>query len=137
MKKLRESDIEEMVQQKLEGESYTQIRSNLSNQGLTDEEIKSTIRLVDEGVLRSEIEQGNQNRAKSWYRIGIALSVAGLMLTIGANAGWIFQGIPRWAVYSPFFAGILLMIYGRRQLQKQANPFEKGPGNIRQKRPYK
>ncbi len=137
MEQLSESIIKELVQQKLEGESYTKIRSGLAEQGFTDEEIRSAIRQVDERVLRAEIEQGSRERSKSWYRIGIAVAITGLILTIGSNAGWILIGIPRWVIYTPFFVGILLMYYGRRLQQRPSDPFKKGAGRIREKRPYK
>ncbi len=137
MEKLSESIIKELVQQKLEGESYAQIRSGLAEQGFTDEEIRSAIRQIDERVLRAEIEQGSRARAKSWYRIGLAMAVVGLILTIGTNADWILKGIPRWVIYTPFFVGIMLMYNGRRLQQKESDPFEKGAGRIRKKRPYK
>jgi hypothetical protein len=137
MEKLPESNIEELVEQKLNGVSYTQIRSQLAEKGLSDEEIKSIIREVDERVLRAEIEGGARERARSWYRIGLVIAVVGLILTIGINAGWMLKGTPRWIIYSPFFVGIILMYYGRRLQQKQTDPFDKGPGRIRKKRPYK
>jgi hypothetical protein len=40
-------------------------------------------------------------------------------------------------IYSPFFAGILVMAYGRYQQKKQSAPPETGTGAIRSKRPYK
>jgi len=137
MEKLSDSDIEELIQQKLEGKSYTQIRSQLAEKGLSDEEIKSTIREVDERVLRAEVEGGARERARSWYRIGLAIAVVGLLLTIGINAGWMLKSTPRWIIYSPFFVGILLMYYGRRLQQRKSDPFDNGPGRIRKKRPYK
>ena len=137
MEKLPDIENEELVEQKLDGVSYTQIRSQLEEKGLSREEIKSVIREVDDRVLRAEIEGGARDRAKSWYRIGLSLAIVGLVLTIGANAGWILKTTPRWIIYAPFFIGILLMYYGRRLQQKQADPFEKGPGRIRKRRPYK
>ena len=137
MEKLSDSDVEELIQQKLEGESYTQIRSQLAEKGLSDKEIKSIIREVDERVLHAEIEGGARERARSWYRIGLAIAVVGLLLTIGLNAGWMLKGTPRWIIYSPFFVGILLMYYGRRLQQRKSDPFDKVPGRIRKKRPYK
>ena len=137
MEKLSENILDELVQQKLEGESYTRIRARLAEKGLSGEEIRTTIREVDERVLRAEIERGRREKAKSWYWIGLALAITGLLLTIGFNAGWIFQGTPKWILYGPFFAGILLMYYGRRLQQKQLDPFNRGPGRIRKKRPYK
>ena len=129
--------IQDLVQQKLEGESYSQIRSSLSDQGFNEDEIKSIVRRVDEQVLRAEIDQGNRNKAKSWNQIGLVFAVVGLVLTIGNKAGWILMGTSRWVVYSLFFAGILLMLYGRSLQRKIFDPFAKGPGNIRKKRPYK
>ena len=137
MGKLPENIIEELVEQKLEGGSYSKIRLQLAERGHSEEEIKSIIREVDDRVLRAEIEDGARDRARSWNRIGLALAAVGLILTIGSNAGWILKGTPRWVVYSPFFAGILLMLYGRQLLQKRPDPFEKGPGRIRKRRPYK
>jgi hypothetical protein len=137
MEKLSESYIEELVEQKLNGVSYTQIRSRLAEKGLSDEEIRSTIREVDEMVLRAEIEVGARERARSWYWIGLAIAVVGLVLTIGINAGWMLKGTPRWIVYSPFFVGIFLMYYGRRLQQRKSDPFDKGPGRIRKRRPFK
>ncbi len=137
MEKLTDNAIEELVRQKLAGESYSRIRSNLAGEGFNESDIKSIIRQVDEGVLRAEIEQSNRNRIKPWHRTGLVLAVMGLVLTIIKNAGWMLAGTSRWLVYSPFFAGILLMLYGRLAQQKISDPSEKGPGQIRKKRPYK
>ena len=137
MEKLSENILDELVQQKLEGESYTRIRARLAEKGLSGEEIRTTIREVDERVLRAEIDRGRKERAKSWYWIGLALAITGLLFTIGSNAGWIFQGMPKWILYGPFFVGILLMYYGRRLQQKQLDPFNRRPERIRKKRPYK
>ena len=137
MKKLSNSEIEKLVRQKLEGESYSLIRSRLSNKGFSEEEIRSTIRQVDERVLRAEIEKKGRESAKSWYMIGLGLAVIGLILTIGSNAGWILTGISRWTVYTPFFIGLLVMLYGKRLQQKQPDPLDAGPGRIRKKRPFK
>ncbi len=137
MDKLPESTIEELARQKLEGRSYTEIRAHLAESGLSEDEVSEVIKLIDEKVLKSEIEQGYRDRSRSWNRIGLILAIVGLLLTIGSNAGIILKGVPRLLVYGPFFAGILLMIYGRMLQRKQSDPFEKGPGRIRSKRPYK
>jgi len=137
MNKLPESTIEEFVLQKLEGKSYSDIRAQLTESGLSEEMVTHAIREIDKRVLQAEIEQGHRDQSRSWNRIGLILSVVGLLLTIGFNMGLILKGIPRLIVYSPFFAGILLMIYGRLLQRKTPDPFKKGPGRIRSKRPYK
>lgn len=137
MTKPTDSSIEEFVLQKLEGKSYSDIRAQLRESGLSEQEVTSTIREIDKKVLHAEIEQGHKDQSRSWSWIGLILSIAGLLLTIGSNAGLILKGVPRLLVYSPFFAGILLMVYGRMLQRKTPDPFKTGPGRIRSKRPYK
>ncbi len=132
-----ENSLAEFVLQKLEGKSYSDIRAQLTESGLSEEEVTHAIREIDKKVLQAEVEQGHQDQIRSWNRIGLILSIVGLLLTIGANAGFILKGVPRIIVYSPFFAGILLMVYGRMLRNKTSDPFNKGPGRIRSKRPYK
>lgn len=137
MDKLPENTIEEFILQKLEGKSYSDIRARLTESGLSEEAVTEAIKEIDEKVLLAEIEQGHRDRSRSWNRIGLILAIVGLLLTIGSNAGIILKGAPRLLIYSPFFAGILLMIYGRMLQRKQSDPFNRGPGRIRSKRPYK
>ena len=137
---LPESTIEELVQLKLDGESYSEIRSRLEKEGLGPEEVSKAIRIIDERVLEAEVSRKNRGKQRLWYRAGFALAVAGLLITVASNQGYLLANAPRWIVYSPFFAGILLMFYGRRAMRAQETPKairEKGPGRIRSKRPYK
>ena len=129
--------MDELVQQKLDGESYSAIRSRLADMGLSGEEIREIILKVDERVLRAELEQSRQHRSRSWYIIGLVLAVAGLLLSAGSNAGMLLKGIPRWLVYSPFFAGILIMFYARMQQRRSADAKDTRSDRIRRKRPYK
>jgi hypothetical protein len=132
-----DSRIEDLAREKLEGKSYSRIRDELRASGMVAEEVSRLIRRVDERVLRETVEQGERYRAKQWYRIGIILAGAGLILSIGYNAKMILTNLPALAVYSPFMAGILLMFYGRMVQRKRPDPSPKGPGPIRKKRPYK
>jgi len=134
----RDSDprTEELVREKLEGKSYSEIREELKSSGMAAKEISLLIRQVDERVLKETLEQGSRQKKQQWYRWGLALAVAGLILSIGYNAGMILSRIPALLVYSPFLAGILLMFYGR-MLQRKKPDSTVGPGPIRKKRPYK
>ena len=131
-----ESRIEELVREKLDGKSYSEIRENLSKSGISPEEIRTLIRQVDEKVLNKTRERGSPDRAQQWYRSGLILAIIGLILTIAYNAEIILQNFPALVPYSPFLAGILLMFYGRAVKRKQQTPIEKGTGAIRKKRPY-
>jgi len=137
MSHLSESRIEELAQEKIEGKSYSAIRKELSESGMADSEITSLIRKVDERVLSQTLKQASPDRAQQWYRSGLVLAIIGLILTIGYNAGIILKNLPAIVIYSPFFAGILVMAYGRYQQKKQSAPPDSGTGSIRSKRPYK
>lgn len=137
MSKVTESKIEELAHEKMEGKSYSTIRDELSESGMVDSEITNLIRQVDERVLSQTIEQTSPDQAQQWYRTGLILAVIGLILTIAFNAGIILKNLPALVIYSPFFAGILVMAYGRYQQKKQSAPSDTGTGAIRRKRPYK
>ena len=129
--------IEQLVRDKLEGKSYTEIREELRNSGMKPEEISRLIRQVDERVLSEAVDQGSRKRSQQWYRWGLVLAVAGLILTIGYNAGMIKTSLPALAVYSPFLAGILLMFYAKMSQRKSPGNKPQEPGPIRKKRPFK
>lgn len=137
MSTIPENRIEELVREKIDGKSYSTIREELSESGMTAGEISSLIRQVDEKVLSESAKQGDRERAQQWYRFGLILAVTGLILSIVYNAGIIFENLPALLLYSPFFAGILVMFYGRAIKRKQSAPPDKGPGAIRKRRPYK
>lgn len=137
MNKTDENRIEELVRKKMAGTSYSTIRKELSGSGLSADEISSLIRKVDERVLEETIKQGGLGKGKQWYLFGLILAVAGLVLYIAYKAGIIFTSLPALLICSPFFAGILVMLYGRSILRKQGAPDLKDPGAIRKRRPYK
>jgi len=132
-----EERIQELVQEKMAGKSYSFIREELLASGMTGEEVSALIRQVDERVLNETIRQGGPDRAQQWYRLGLILAVLGLLLTIAYNAGIILKTLPALLVYSPFIAGILVMLYGRLLQRRQSTPADSGTGAIRRKRPYK
>jgi hypothetical protein len=132
-----ENRIEELAREKLEGKSYSKIREELKASGMKEEELSQLIRQVDDKVLKETLKQGDRQRTSQWYRLGMVLAVAGLILSIVYNAGMIFSQLPALVVYSPFLAGILLMFYGRLMRRKRSGPTFRGPGPIRKKRPYK
>ena len=132
-----ESRIEELAREKMEGKSYSSIRNELAESGMNDGEISSLLRQVDERVLGETVKQGDRDRAQQWYRTGLILAVIGLILSIAYNSGIILAYLPALLIYSPFFAGILVMFYGRSLRKKQSASTDNGTGAIRRKRPYK
>ena len=132
-----ESRIEELAREKMNGKSYSAIREELSEAGMPAEEINRLIRKVDERVLRDTATLGKPDRAQQWYRFGLILAVAGLLISIAYNAGILLVRLPALLVYSPFIAGILVMFYGRFLQRKESSPESPVSGAIRKRRPYK
>jgi hypothetical protein len=132
-----ESRLDELAREKLEGRSYSDIRNELSESGMTAEEISRLIRKVDEKVLGETVHQGLMDRAGQWYRAGLILAILGLVFSVLFNAGILLERLPAILVYTPFFAGIVVMIYGRYLQRKPSGPSRPSTGAIRRKRPYK
>jgi hypothetical protein len=132
-----ESRLDELAREKLEGRSYSDIRNELSESGMTAEEISRLIRKVDEKVLGETVHQGLMDRAGQWYRAGLILAILGLVFSVLFNAGNLLERLPAILVYTPFFAGIVVMIYGRYLQRKPSGPSRPSTGAIRRKRPYK
>jgi hypothetical protein len=132
-----DSRIDKLAREKMEGKSYSDIRQDLSDSGMGDEEIKRLIRQVDERVLSETVRQGTKDRTQQWYRLGLILAICGLVLSIAYNAGIILDSLPALLIYSPFFAGILVMVYARILQRKKTAPTDNCTGAIRRKRPYK
>lgn len=128
---------EELARQKLEGKSYSEIREGLRATGMGDEEISRLIREADERVLRETMNMGSRQKSQQWYRGGLVLAVAGLILSVMYNAGMIWSQAPAILVYTPFLSGILLMLYGRLTQRTKSDHSRSGPGPIRKKRPFK
>jgi len=129
--------IEELVRQKLEGKSYTEIRAELKESGVSPEEIAMLIKKVDEKVLKEATKTGTPDNSLLFYKAGIVMAVAGLIITIAFKAGVILHYFPPIAVYTPFAAGVIMMFYGRMMQRRQPEKEKKGSGAIRNKRPYK
>ncbi len=134
---LPESLVIEMAQRKLEGESYSEIRKELATYNLEGDELRRVMKMIDEQVLKEEMNRKAEGRNRQWYLAGVILASVGLLLTLGASRGIILSDMPRWIVYSPFFGGIALMLYSRYAGRKKSEPENEGPGPIRRKRPYK
>lgn len=137
MNEIPEHRIKELARQKREGQSYSEIRSILKEEGLNEEEISGTIRRVDEKVLQEEMTEGSLARAKRWYFTGVAIAAAGLVITFLYSRGTLLTGLPRIVIYLPFFIGILVMFFGRRMQRRGTDTIDKGESRIRRKRPFK
>ena len=132
-----DSRIESLAKQKMDGKSYSAIREELAASGMSDEEIRKLIRQVDERVLNKTVQDSAKEKVQLWYRIGLIVAIGGLVLSIAYNAGLVLRSFPAWLAYSPFLAGIVLMIYARALQRKQSGPQDTGTGAIRKRRPYK
>lgn len=129
--------IEELSKQKLGGKSYTEIRTELKESGLSQQEISVLLKKVDEKVLKGAVSAGTPDKLGMLYKAGLVLAVTGLIISIAFNASIILQSFPPIAVYTPFVSGIVLMFYGRMMQRRPAEKKKEGSGAIRRKRPFK
>lgn len=133
---LDEKRIGDLVEQKLEGRSYSEIREELKHEGFDEDKIREVIRKVDQLVLKEEAEGSRPDRTRQVYNGGLILAVAGLLVSVFFNLGMILQEWPALVVYSPFFLGILAMVVSKRMNRKE-KPASARSGAIRRQRPYK
>jgi hypothetical protein len=142
MTEFSKEQLDRLVEEKLGGRSYSEIRADLKAEGMKEEDIRTLIRQVDARVLDAAVKGTRPDRTRLWYRTGLVLALAGLALTIAFNQGWVLRGFPPMAVYAPFLLGILIMFYGRMQQRRQSGKDQsgndqKGTGAIRRRRPFK
>jgi len=129
--------IDELARQKLDGKSYSEIRAELLDSGLSETEVSSLIRQVDEKVLKEAVLGSKTDRSNLLYRAGLFLAIGGLLISVVFNLGFVKVNLPELAVYAPFITGILVMFYAKMQQRRQAQTKAKGPGPIRRQRPFK
>ena len=89
--------------------TFDRVRPELTKRGMTEEEIKTVVRQLDE-ELQNQLMSG-QNSSPQLIVIGIVIFAVGLVLTIGVHAG-LFSSIRSYVAmlgYIPIVAGIAMI----------------------------
>lgn len=114
------SIIDECFAKAENGASYSAIRKDLKNEGLTDDAISLILREVDERVIASDLKKAKQLKLKEQMFWGYALMTVGAVLTFLAYAGMIHIK-PRFfyvVAFGPVIGGYLLFLKARSKLKK-------------------
>ena len=89
-----------------------QIRKELEPKGVSDEEIRIIVRIVDNAVQRRELNQSSNLKANEIAIAGGVLTLIGAGITVATYTGIIDMGNSFLIVYGPFFGGLSLLIMG-------------------------
>ena len=104
--------------------TFDKVRPELIQRGLTEDEIKTVVRQVD-NELQSQLMSG-QGSSPQLLVVGIVILVVGLILTVGIYAG-LFSSIRSYVAlfgYIPIVAGIAMIFVSlKRKMRKNARTF--------------
>ena len=103
--------------------TFDKVRPELIQRGLTEDEIKTIVRQVDD-ELQIRLISG-QNPSPQLIVIGIVILVVGLILTVGVYAG-LFPSIRSYIAlfgYVPIVAGIAMIFVSLKRKRKDARTF--------------
>ena len=95
-----------------EGFEIDQIRKELEDRKIPDEEIKSIVRLVDNHMQNDLLIKSHNSKSNELFWAGLALTIIGAAITIGTYTGAINMGDSFLFVYGPLFGGLSLMFGG-------------------------
>jgi hypothetical protein len=103
--------------------TFDRVRQELTAQRMSEDEIKSIVRGVDEALQQELVRGGTQSMRDNLFRIGLVLTVAGLLLTVATLAGFIEpDGFGTFIAYGPLLIGISMIIAAKRSGRKRPKP---------------
>jgi hypothetical protein len=104
--------LDNLVQRKIKGESYTSIKEELISKSIEDEKIKEILKNVDRQVLRFEANKSIKAKNTETKITGYVLLIIGLILTLGSSLGLFNIGNYLIIAYGPILAGFGLIVFG-------------------------
>ena len=108
---LNEIEREYFVKKK-DGMSFSHIRKDLEDKGLSNEQISVIIRSIDHKIITDEVSKSNKSIGKQMIFMGLVLTSLGLFITIATYSGFIDMGDQYLLSYGPIFGGIGLIAIG-------------------------
>lgn len=89
-----------------------QIRKELMNANVPEEEISTIFRIVDNEAQRRILNRQEMSKARSIKLMGIFIFTIGLITTVGTYLGIIPMGDSYLLMYGPMGAGLSTYLYG-------------------------
>lgn len=108
-----------IVESKKPGFEIDQIRKELEPKGVSEEDIRAIVKVVDSDMQRRELTTTSRNKSKELMGIGALLTFVGVAITIGTYTGMISMGDSFLLLYGPIIAGVSLMLSGWVESKKQ------------------
>lgn len=97
-------------EKKRDGMDFSEIRRELRDRNIGEDDIKQIIREIDDKILSQAEELSSKSKLNSQFFIGVFLFTIGLFLTIGKYFGLVNLGNYFIIAYGPIFAGLGMMI---------------------------
>lgn len=94
------------------GFEIDQIRKELEERDIPEEEIRAIVRLVDNQMQNNLQIKSDNSKSNELFWAGLFLTIIGAAITIGTYTGIIYMGDSFLIVYGPFLGGISLMFGG-------------------------
>jgi len=95
-----------------------QIRKELEENNVPEEEIRVIVRLVDNDIQKRALVGESNSKSSEIMIAGIILTIVGSGITLGTYTGLIDMGNSFLIVYGPFFAGLSMYFAGLAQRRK-------------------
>lgn len=97
---------------KEEGFEIDQVRKELEEKNVPDEEIRIITKLVDSELQKKALSTSYKNKSKEYIVAGIILTLVGFVVTFGTYLGIIEMGNSFLILYGPFIGGLSLILKG-------------------------
>ena len=110
--------IEYFLIEKRKGMGFNEIRKTLEEKKFEDDKIKIIIRNIDNQILREETIKSQNQKAKELIYIGLFITIAGLIVTIGTFTGIINMGNSFLLAYGPILGGLGVLFTGLGKYKK-------------------
>lgn len=104
--------IEYFLNEKRKGMAFSEIRKILEENNVEENKINIIIHNVDKLILREAIVKNQNQRAKEFIYVGLFVTIAGLIITVGTFTGIINMGNSFVLAYGPVLGGLGILFTG-------------------------
>ncbi len=103
---------EEFLQKKRDGVDYTQIRKELRDKGVDDNDIKKIVQEIDDIIIKEELSKTTESTTKKMQIGGWLFTITGVVFTLGRYTDMAFFHKNYILSYGGLLIGFTLLFYG-------------------------
>lgn len=119
---LESKNIEELIEyfliEKRKGKAFSEIRGELVEMNINEQDVKTILSLIDEYILNEEMLKSKRQKAKELIYIGAFIFLVGFIFTVSTYVGLINMGDSFILAYGPILAGVGITYTGVRKLKQ-------------------